>query len=224
VSICAPAQSLAKPSSSHTERVGIGKKALLPRSGEAGLLDCNGRYPSTIHCNFRRDVHPKKRARAVRARSFILRPAPAAPEPSPKKSLSEATSCACVMPYHRRGAACDTFAPRHIERSDAPKPTVRRGSWGKPSWSAVHPKSNDWDRALKRFIGCAPRRERKAFRPSGECAWCQAGYVNDRGHGRRLGLSAPRAFPSSALSGRRSCRWRWGGLEKRSQRRQSRPD
>ena len=33
-----------------------------------------------------------------------------------------------------------------------------------------------------------------------------AGYVNDRGHGRRLGLSAPRAFPSSALSGRRSCR------------------
>jgi hypothetical protein len=147
-----------------------------------------------------------------------------APEPSPRKSLSEATSCACVMPYHRRGAACDTFAPRHIERSDAPKPTVRRGSWGKPSWSAVHPKSNDWDRALKRFIGCAPRRERKPFRPSGECAWCQAGYVNDRGHGRRLGLSAPRAFPSSALSGRRSCRWRWGGLEKRSQRRQSRPD
>jgi hypothetical protein len=32
-----------------------------------------------------------------------------------------------------------------------------------------------------------------------------------------------RAFPSSALSGRRSC-WRWGGLEKRSQRRQSRRD
>ena len=60
--------------------------------------------------------------------------------------------------------------------------------------------------------------------PSGECARCQAGYVNDRGHGRRLGPSAPRAFPSSALSGRRSCRWRWGGLEKRSQRRQSRPD
>jgi hypothetical protein len=30
--------------------------------------------------------------------------------------------------------------------------------------------------------------------PSGECAWCQAGYVNDRGDGRRLGLSAPRRF------------------------------
>ena len=35
--------------------------------------------------------------------------------------------------------------------------------------------------------------------PCGECARCQA---DDRGHGRRLGLSAPRAFPSSAFSGR----------------------
>ena len=37
--------------------------------------------------------------------------------------------------------------------SDAPNPAVRRGSWGKPAWSSVHPKSNDRDRALKRFIG-----------------------------------------------------------------------
>jgi hypothetical protein len=96
--------------------------------------------------------------------------------------------------------------------------------WGKSSWSSVHPKSNDRDAPSNASSAALHGENESRSEPSGECARCQAGYVNDRDHGRRLGLSAPRAFPSSALSGRRSCRWRWGGLEKRSQRRQSQPD
>jgi hypothetical protein len=58
---------------------------------------------------------------------------------------------------------CDTFALRH--RTTVTHPNQPCGaSGGKPSWSSVHPKSHDQHRALKRFTGCAPRRERKPFR------------------------------------------------------------
>jgi hypothetical protein len=75
------------------------------------------------------------------------------------KFISEGPQSAVAVAPLATLSPCDTK-----NDSDAPKPTVRRGSWGKPSWSSVHPKSNDRDRALKRFIGCAPRRERKPFR------------------------------------------------------------
>ena len=73
--------------------------------------------------------------------------------------------CAAAVAFHALGVCKqDTFALRHMERQGRTQTNRAARSWGKPSWSSVHPKSNDRDRALKRFIGCAPRRERKPFR------------------------------------------------------------
>jgi hypothetical protein len=113
----------------------------------------------------------------------------------PFRTWASAPQLCCINIQFRRagGRACDSFALRHIERQGRTQTNRAARSWGKPSWSSVHPKSNDRDRALKRFIGCAPRRERKPLRgelspkPTSLGVWSQ-------GRGPQGGATFPQAI------------------------------
>jgi hypothetical protein len=72
--------------------------------------------------------------------------------------------CEIVTP-NRRILECWKTGLRHIERQSCTQTSRPAAPRGKPSWSSVHPKSNDRDSALKRLIGGSPRRDESRSEP-----------------------------------------------------------